>query len=52
MYKRSHVNVRLERGSTFTFTRDFPELRLFCLCMYNLRTYARKDKWRVEICLS
>ena len=23
-----------------------------CLCMYNLRTYARKDKWRVEICLS
>ena len=24
MYKKSHVNVRLERGSTLTFTRDAP----------------------------
>ena len=29
MYKRSHVNVRLERGSTFTFTRDVPASILF-----------------------
>ena len=35
MYGTSRVNVKVEQGSTFTFTRDVPYIYL--------RTYARKN---------
>ena len=28
MYERPRVNVKVERGSTFTYTRDLPYIRL------------------------
>ena len=34
MYERPRVNVKVERGSTFKFTRDLPPLgsqRIFCM---------------------
>ena len=31
MFERPRVNVKVERGSTFTFTRDLPTLPLFYL---------------------
>ena len=37
------------RGSTFTFTRHLPTLRLFYFRAYNLRAYARKNYATVQI---
>ena len=46
MYERPRVNVKVERGSTLTFTRD---LSLFYLRVLSLRAYARKNYATLEI---
>ena len=49
-YERPRVNVKVERGSTFTFTRDLPYIVsiLFTRAL-NLRAHARKTYPTVEI---
>ena len=47
MYERPRVNVKVERGSTFTYT---PDLVTFdTLSLFYLRAYARKKYATVEI---
>ena len=43
--------VKVERGSTFTFTHDFPYFASFYLLIYNLHVdaYAHENKVTVEI---
>ena len=41
--------IKVERGSTFTFTHDFPYIALFFyLLIYNLHVYAHENKVTVE----
>ena len=49
MYERPRVNMKVERGSTFTFTRDLPYIVFFCTPKQNLRAYTRKNYATVEI---
>ena len=53
MYGRSDVNVKVERGSTFTFTRDFSYIVSILFThvkpVKSLRPYARKNYATVEI---
>ena len=46
IYERLDVNVKVKRGSTFTFARDLP---LFYSRGYNLPAYASKNYVTVEI---
>ena len=48
MYERPRVNVRVERGSTFTFMRGLS----YIASIFFLRAYARKNYVTVEIHLS
>ena len=46
MYKRPHVNVKIERGSTFKFMRDLPYIvSILFICI----KYAQKNYATVEI---
>ena len=53
MYERSHVNVKVARGSIFTCTRDNTTLCLYfitpVLVKFTLRAYARKNYATVKI---
>ena len=49
MYEVSRVNVKFERDSTFTFTRDLPNVASISFTDENLRTYARKNYATVKI---
>ena len=56
MYGRSDVNVKVERGSTLTFTRGFSHIyRLYFIYIYarkaseSLHPYALKNYATVEI---
>ena len=47
MYERPLVNVKVERGSTFTYTRDVPYIvSVFFLPAQNVRAYTR-EKWNM-----
>ena len=52
MYGRSDVNVKVERGSTFTFTRGFSYIVSILFThvkpVKSLRPYARKNYATVE----
>ena len=43
-YERPHVNVRVERGSTLTFTRDLPYTVSVLFTRVTLRAYLRQWK--------
>ena len=45
MYERPRVNVKVERGSTFTFTRDFPYIVSILFTRVKF-TSIRKEKLR------
>ena len=45
MYERSRVNVKVERGSTFTFTRDLPFIASILFTRVEL-TCLRTEKQR------
>ena len=47
VYERPCVNVKVERDSTFTFTRDPP--CIVSILFTHVRTYARKNYATVEI---
>ena len=49
MYERPRVNVKLERGSTLTFTRDLSNIVSVLYTRVNLRAYARKSYTTVVI---
>ena len=49
MYERPRVNVKLERGSTLTFTRDLSNIVSVLYTRVNLRAYARKNYTTVVI---
>ena len=49
MYERPRVNVKLERGSTLTFTRDLSNIVSILFTRVNLRAYARKNYTTVVI---
>ena len=50
MYERSHVNVKVARGSIFTSTRDIPQFASISIARvkFTLRAYARKimQQWK------
>ena len=52
MYGRLRVNVKVERGSSFTFTRDLPYFAFIFLRVYNVRAFARKNFAIVKIHLN
>ena len=43
-YERPRVNVKVERGSTFTFTRDLPYTVSVLFTRVTLRAYLRQWK--------
>ena len=43
-YERPRVNVKVERGSTFTFTRDLPYTVFVLFTRVTLRAYLRQWK--------
>ena len=43
MYEVSRVYVKFERDSTFTLTRDLPNVASISFTDENVRTYARKN---------
>ena len=48
MHERPRVNVKVERGLTFTFTRDLPYIasNLFTHVMFTrVRTYRIRRQW-------
>ena len=47
MYERLRVHVKVERGSTFTCTRDL--VTFDTLSLFYLRAYARKNYATLEI---
>ena len=53
MYEKPRVNVKVERGSTFTFTRVFSYITSILIyarkASSSLRPYARKNYATVEI---
>ena len=49
MYERPDVNVKVERGRTFTFTRDLPYIACILFTRVKFRACARKNCARVEI---
>ena len=53
MYEKPRVNVKVERGSTFTFTRGFSYITSISIyarkASSSLRPYARKNYATVEI---
>ena len=49
MYKRSRVNEKVDRGSTFTFTRDPPYIACILFTCVKFSAYARKNYVTVEI---
>ena len=49
VYERPRVNVKLERGSTLTFTRDLSNIVSVLYTRVNLRAYARKNYTTVVI---
>ena len=53
MYEKPRVNVKVERGSTFTFTRGFSYITSILIyarkASSSLRPYARKNYATVEI---
>ena len=56
MYEKPRVNVKVERGSTFTFTRGFSYMASILIyarkASSSLRPYARKNYATVEIHLN
>ena len=42
-------SVKVEQGSSFTFTHDFPYIAFFYLLIYKLHEYAHENKATVEI---
>ena len=57
MYERPRVSVKVERGSTFTFTRDLPShIVFFCVCKIYVRTHIKitrqwKSTYRQTLCI-
>ena len=49
MYERLRINLKVERGLTFTNTRDPPYIVSIYLRTEDLRVYARKNYATVEI---
>ena len=49
MYERPRANVKNERGSSFTFTRDHRYIASILCTRVNLRAYSRKKYTTVEI---
>ena len=53
MYEKARVNVKVERGSTFTFTRGFSYITSILIyarkASLSLRPHARKNYVTVEI---
>ena len=56
MYEKPRVNVKVKRGSTFTFTRGFSYITSILIyarkASSSLRAYARKNYATVEIHLN
>ena len=54
MYERSHVNVKVARGSIFTSTRDIPQFASILLRAENLlyeRTHGKITRqWKSTLC--
>ena len=48
-YKRLRINLKVERGLTFTNTHDLPYIVSIYLRAEDLRVYARKNYATVEI---
>ena len=49
MDKRPRVNGKVERGSTFTFTRDLPWMAGVLFTRIKFSAYARRNYATVEI---
>ena len=46
MYERLRINLKVERGLTFTNTRDLPYIVSIYLRAEDLRVYVRTEKLR------
>ena len=52
MYGRSDVNVKVERGSTFTFTRGFSYIvSILYTHVKPVKVYVRTNQWSVPAIL-